>query len=585
MRPYGRTPFEPGFNHEEPAALSIMTAIDAVDLPTPPMPWGGIIAASLASSVLTLGMPISVLQVYDRVLPNQSLSTLGMLTVTLTFVLILDAVLKIFRSHLLSWTAAKYEYRLGCALTSSLLEARLDRLEQDGTGTQSRRLAAIDNLKGFYCGSAATAVFDLPLVVIALGLVTLIGGWLVLVPVVMIAVFLTTGWLVGNRLHSVLAARNVSDDRRLNFLVELFSGIDSVKALVLEEQMRRRYERLLDSADPLVYRAANLTAIVRGMSDAFAQMMVVAVAAAAAWFVIQGELTLGEMAACTLLCGRTLQPTLQTLGLWSQYQTTRIARRQLAAGLSAPPQKSGALRPELKGAFALRNIRYFHPKTRNLLFDGLDLEVRPGEIVGIRGGDGSGKSSLVQILMGMVTPDAGEIVFDDILLGDIDLRSLRAQIGVVSERTARFNGTLMDNLTLFQGEDVAVDQPELLRLLGIDEAVAKLALGYSTRIHGGATDASEGLIQRVGIARALLSRPRILILDEANNGLDQEGDRRLSDLLTELRGRITILLITQRPSLLNIADRSLEIASGRLAPLDAAPPPSSPSGAVGGDGQ
>jgi ATP-binding cassette subfamily C protein LapB len=288
------------------------------------------------------------------------------------------------------------------------------------------------------------------------------------------------------------------------------------------------------------------------------------VASAAAWLVIQGEMTLGEMAACTLLCGRTLQPTLQMLGLWSQYQTTRVSKAHLTAGLMIEPHPSGKLRPELKGAFEIQDLIYRHPKTGTLLFDGLTLSVDPGEIVGLRGHDGSGKSSIVQLMMGMVTPEKGNITFDGIPLHEIEIHCLRSQIGVVNERAPRFNGTLMENLTLFQGEDVAVDEAELLRLLGIEEAVAKLAQGYSTRIHGGATDAPEGLLQRVGIARALLKRPKILILDEANNNLDHEGDRHLAELLVSLKGHVTVLLITQRPSLLTIADRRLELSAGKL---------------------
>ncbi|MEM9441083.1 MAG: ABC transporter transmembrane domain-containing protein [Pseudomonadota bacterium] len=553
-------------------------AIGSVTLPTPPMPWTSIIAASLASSVLTLGLPISVLQVYDRVLPNQSTSTLGVLVMTLIFVVIMDTLLKLSRSRLLSWTAAKYEYQLGCALTSALLNARLDLLERDGTGTQSRRLTAIDGLKSFYCGSAATAVFDLPLVLISFSLVALIGGWLVLVPLTLTVLFLFAGWMVGNQLHGVLSERHVNDDRRQNFLVELFSGIGSVKALALEEQMRRRYERLLDTADPLVFRGAELSATIRSMSDAFGQLMVMVVAAFAAWFVIRGEMSLGEMAACTLLCGRTLQPTLQTLGLWSQYQSARIAQTQLAAGLSLRGQASGDMQPELKGSFELRAIDYLHPKTQAVMFKGLNLKVGAGEVVGIRGGDGSGKSSLVQILTGMVRPDGGDVLYDDFPLMDLDLGNLRRQVGVVGERSPRFNGTLMDNLTLFQGEDVAVDEADLLRILGIDEAVAKLALGYSTRIQAGTTDASENLMQLIGIARALLNRPQILILDEANNGLDQDGDRHLANLLEYLKGHVTILLITQRPSLLSIADQRLELKDGKLEPISrpSAPAPTSP---------
>lgn len=168
-------------------------------------------------------------------------------------------------------------------------------------------------------------------------------------------------------------------------------------------------------------------------------------------------------------------------------------------------------------------------------------------------------------MTGLVKPDKGEILFDEISINDIDLHCLRNQIGVVSERTPRFNGTIMENLTLFQGEDVAVDEAELLRVLGIEEAVAKLAQGYSTRVHAGTTDASESLLQRVGIARALLNRPKILILDEANNGLDHEGDRHLANLLVSLRGQMTIILITQRPSLLKLADRQLVLSGGKVS--------------------
>ena len=449
-------------------------------------------------------------------------------------------------------------------MTSSLLKVQLDKLERDGPGTQSRRLAAIDSLKGFYCGTAATAVFELPLVVISIALVSLIGGWLVLIPLVLTSIFLFSGWLVGRWIHIALSERSQLDDRRINFLIEIFSGIDSVKALVLEEQMLRRYERLFDGIDPLVYKAATLTAIIRGMSDAFAQMMVIVVATASAWQVIEGQMTLGEMAACTLLCGRTLQPTLQMLGLWSQYQTTRVSQRHLAAGLSMPKYLSGELKPEISGSVELRNVSYCHAKTGAPLFEDLNLTINAGEFVNIKGGDGSGKSSIVQLITGLVTPDHGQIYFDGAPIDEIDLCHLRERIGVVGERAPRFNGTIMENLTLFQGEDVAVDEADLIRNLGIEEAIAKLAQGYATKVHGGTTDAPESLLQMVGIARVLLGKPKILILDEANNGLDQEANKYFANLLANLKGRLTIIFINQQTSLASLADRQLIIMNGRM---------------------
>jgi ATP-binding cassette subfamily C protein LapB len=358
----------------------------------------------MASSLLALGLPIVVLQVYDRVLPNQSGATLLVLTVTLVVIVLLDLGLRLLRADLTAWAAAQYEHRLGLQLSRTILRAPMNLVDRDGPGAQLGRLAAIDAIKSFYCGSAASTLLDLPIVLVSLLLVGFIGGYLVLAPLVLLILFLVIGAFLGKRLHQMLKERSEADDRRWSFLAEVFAGIHSVKALTLEEQMLRRYERLFDGVDPLVHGAAELNTTLRGISDVFSQATIVIVASAAAWLVIDQRLTLGEMAACTLLCGRTLQPALQSLGLWSQFQAVRVARRRLLQGLAMPAEVSGDMRLKLSGALRLEDVVYRHEGAERLLFDRLNLEVAANEFVGIRGGDGVGKTTLIHLLTGLVSP-------------------------------------------------------------------------------------------------------------------------------------------------------------------------------------
>lgn len=541
------------------------------DLPAPGVPKAATMAASAASGLLALGLPIVVLQIYDRVLPNRAVATLGALAVTLLIIMLVDLALRLLRADLIGWAAARYEHRLGCLLTQSLLNGQLLALDGDGPGVHASRLSAIDTIKAFYAGAATSVLVELPLVLISLLLVAALGGVLVCVPLAFLAAFLATGALLGRALHRSLSTRSLLDERRLNFLIELLTGIHSVKALALEEQMQRRYERLFNGVDPAVHRSAALATLLRGISESFAQAHVVAVAAAAAWLVIANQLTLGEMAACTLLCGRTLQPVMQALGLWSQYQGVRVARQRLKTGLSLPAEQRGTFRREPTGEFTLEAVGLTYKRSRQPVFNDLSLHVRAGECVGISGQDGMGKTTLVNLITGLVTPDQGRILFDGVPLDIWDRAWLRSRIGVASERSVRFDGTLLDNLTLFQGGAMAVDQAALLNRLGIEDGVARLAHGWQTPVQAGSCDAPEDLLQRIGIARVLLRQPRLMIFDDANDGLDHAGDQRMVELLRDLKGRITIILIAQRPSILALADRRLVLDHGHLRPRDAAP--------------
>ena len=535
-----------------------------------------VLAASLAINILGLALPIIILQVYDRVIPNQSRDTFLILALILAGALVVESLLRAARSHVAGWAGAQFEHARGSSGVASLLNADLGTVESEPIGVHLDRLSAVDALRDFNANQGPLVLIDLPFALLFIGLIYVIAGPLIGVPVIVLALFVLVAGLTGGRLRRAIERRAVMDDRRYNFIIEVLTDIHTVKSQAMEAQMLRRYERLIESTGHTGYDVAFLSNLSQGLGGVFSQMTMVAVAAGGSLLALAGDLTIGGLAACTLLAGRAMQPLLRAMGIWTQFQAVRIARQRLAA-LSRMPRESGPTAgpvPPLAGAVELRGIRFRHGPDEPWLFDGLDLKIAAGETVAIHGENGAGKSTLMWLIDGALKPDAGTILIDGIDIAGLDRHGLRAQIGFLPQRGDLFQGTILENLTVFRGDAAIDDALEAARRVGLDEVVAGLPRGYETAVGDSAIDTlSGGVRQRVAIARALTSRPKLVLFDEANTSLDGQGDRQVGDVLARLKGGCTLLLVSYRPSILRLADRVLELKDGRLTPAVAAAAP------------
>ncbi len=541
--------------------------------PVAPMPGGPVLFASLIVNLFSLALPIVILQIYDRILPNEATDTLLVLSAGLVLVLLLDGGFRTARAYVTGWNAARFEHILGCRAIDRMLSSHIDALERDPPGVHLDRLNSINTLRDFHAGQAKLLLVDLPFIVLFLGLIYFIAGWLVLVPLAIFAVLGIASALIGRFLRQALKERSLLDDRRYSFAIEILSGIHTIKLLAMEPLMLRRYERLQESTAASSYDVTLLGNLAQSLGWSFSNLTIVAVGGAGAVLVMDGLVSIGGLAACTLLAGRSVQPVLRALGLWTQYQGIAIAKERLdqVFGLAPEAMPSVGKTAPIRGEIELDRLSFRYSDQAPLIYDHVSLKIRAGEVIGISGDSGGGKSTLLMLIMGVLKPTAGEIRIDGADIATGDLYGLRRQIAYMPQSAVLFQGTILENLTQFQGATTVDDALEAARLLGVDEAIRRLPEGYQSRVGDGAEmELPVGLRQGIGMARALARRPRIILFDEANGGLDSAADACLKEALAAMKGEATIIIVSHRPSLLALADRRFVIAeSGLVQPGEA----------------
>ncbi len=537
---------------------------------TAPKLHPAVMMSSLFINLLALGLPLVILQVYDRILPNQALETLTLLMIAMALVVVIDTTLKIARAYLVGWTAGRFQHQTSVEALKRLLNAPSHMIEKDAPSVHVDRLNAIDALREFYGGQSRLLLIDLPFIAIFLGLIAFVGGALIFVPLVLFAILGIATVLCGQALRSVLEERSQLDDRRYDFVIEALTGIETIKTMAMEPQIQRRYERLQRTAVETGYKTIILGNAAQSFGNLFANMTMVSVVSVGALMVIDGTLSMGALACCSLLSGRTIQPLLKGLGLWTQMQSLSIARGRVNELLRLPEVKDTGYAPieHCRGAISVRNLSFSYSDDEPDTFKGINLKIPPGSIVGLRGEDGSGKSTLTRILAGQIVPTSGTVLIDGHDLHGEAGSALAEWIAYVPQAPAIFQGTILENLTMFRTGDAIDAAREAAALIGLDEDIHRLPEGYDTPLSEGVTDElPAGMMQRIAIARALARRPKILLFDEANGSLDSNGDRLVREGLEKLRGHMTIILVSLRPSLLRVADRIYKFSDGTLVPM------------------
>lgn len=529
---------------------------------------------SLFLNLLALALPLTLLQVYDRIIPNASTGTLGMLVLGVLIAILLESLLRLARSYVTGWIGARFEHMSGVAALERLLSGRIEEIEKQGAGAQLERLNALSQIRDFYSGQAMLTLLDLPFVLIYLSLILLLAGWVVLIPIAMSAIFFMMALRLGERLRAAIKERMTSDDRRLDFVMEVLRGIHTVKSMAMEALMLRRYELLQAANAQNTYNAAYLNAEAMRLSQVFSQLTTVAIVAYGCNLVVDNQLTIGGLAACTMLAGRSLQPLSRLVGVWNRFQTIRIARDKVAGLLNLKREGGIGLPdwPEIKGRITLDKASISYGEGAPDVIHNVSVDIQPGECICVQGSNGSGKSTLATLMLGMIAPKEGRVLIDGQDIRQFDGQSLKHQVAYLPQRGEVFNGTILENLTMFDPE--MTDQAlEVASLVGLDEVVSAMRLGYDTPIGEGVSESlPAGVVQRIAIARALARGPKIVLFDEANSSVDSVGDRYIRATIESLKGHCTLVLITHRPTYVKLADRVFELVNGRLGPKGASAP-------------
>ncbi|ODB91042.1 hypothetical protein A3195_06345 [Candidatus Thiodiazotropha endoloripes] len=523
--------------------------------------------ASLGINTLALAMPMVVLQVYDRIIPHQAMGTFMALMIGMLGVVVLEALLRIFRSAILAWSGARFEHRESMDAMHRVLHTDTLAFNRETSGDYLTRLQSVEEINQFYSGQSMLLLMDFPFVVLFLSLIWFISGELVQIPILLLTIFALISIMLGRQLHNALKARNTTDSRRQNFLIEVLSGIHTVKSMAMEALMLRRYERLQAQSAESIRKLAHINSVVQGFGSTFSQVAMVSFVSFGSLSVISGDLTVGALAAGTMLTGRVLQPGLKAMGLWTQFQSVRLSldRRQEIDRM--PAEISGEYDgPEpLHGDIKVEGIHFRYPGQEQWLLEDLSLEVPAGGSVGITGNNGTGKSTLISIMTGFMHPQQGEVLLDSRNIKTYRQEFLRQQIGFMPQHGMLYEGTILENMTLFR-EGEAIDQAmELSRELGLGEIIARMPDGLDTQIGGSAVNSlSEGVRQKIVMVRSLIGHPNIILFDDANANFDIKNDAKLMALIKKMKGSRTLVIVSHRPSFLRICDKQFELRDGQL---------------------
>jgi ATP-binding cassette subfamily C protein LapB len=536
--------------------------------------------ASIGLNILGLALPLALLQIYDRIIPNNSRGTLLLLIGGVVVAVLLEALLRIARGEIVSWLGIQFEHRAGCDAFARMMGAPVDELERTGAGELIERLSGLPLVREVFSEHWTLAVCDLPFVLVFLGMIWYLAGWLVLAPAGVLMLFVVTAGLGARAVERSIANFNTVRDRRQNFNIEVIQGVHAVKSMAMEGQMIQRYARLQEAVAGASHNMVLGNSKALSAGAAFAQLVTLSVVVFGGLQVVDNVLTVGGLSACTLLAGRALQPVQKAVGLWTRYQTARLMRRRFESvfALTQDVEQAQPIRREIVGGIELSGVKFGYNDAGDDLFSGIDLRVQPGERIAITGDNGCGKSTLLRVIFGTVAPTAGEVRIDGDLVEEYDPVPLRSQaMAFVPQRGELFRGTITENLTMFR-PGLRKEALRIARALGLDEVVYRLPQGYETLVADGSSEMlPRGVTQRIAVVRALAVRPRILLFDEANATMDGHGDEQLRHYLETLDRGTTLVLVTLRPSLQRLADRVLNLKDGKLvagkAPGAQAPAP------------
>jgi ATP-binding cassette subfamily B protein len=360
-----------------------------------------------------------------------------------------------------------------------------------------------------------------------------------------------------------------ADAKENSTLVEIMAGIGTIKTVAVEQETRWRWENDLIELLNARFHGQKLANALQASSGVIHSLGSTALIWYGAYLVIQDQLTIGQFFAFNMLIGSVIGPVLALVGLWDEFQEVTISIERLNDIFSAKPEESLQQTmlqlPSIQGQIRLDNVtfRYAEDEERNIL-QNVSFEVPVGETVAIVGRSGSGKTTLISLLQGLYHPSSGRILIDGHDIRHIAPHSLRSQLGVVPQECFLFSGTILDNITLYRPSYTIDDVVEVAKLAEAHTFIQALPLGYNTKVGERGATLSGGQRQRIAIARALLGKPRVLILDEATSSLDTESERRFQHNLAQLSRNHTTFIIAHRLSTVRQVDRILVLDQGIL---------------------
>ncbi|HIP44080.1 MAG TPA: type I secretion system permease/ATPase [Sulfurospirillum arcachonense] len=526
-----------------------------------------VIFASLVINVFVLASPLFVMNVYDRVVPNNAIETLWVLAIGVVVVYMLDTILKFIRAYFLEVAGKKSDIIMSSIIFERVMGLNMA-VRPKSVGSFANNLKEFESIRGFFTSTTVATIIDLPFIFIFLFVIHLIGGAIVWAPVAIIIVIMIYTLAVKGPLNRSIESSYEAAAHKNSVLIESLSNIETIKTMGASGSAQYQWEEASGEIANRGLKTRILSNSVSTMTAFFIQLNSVAVIVYGVYLIQAMELTMGGLIATVILSSRAISPLGQVASLIANYEHTKTAYRNLndimKMPVDRPEGKEFIRRDEFNGFIEFQDVTFSYPDEEKKALDNVSFKIVPGERVGIAGKIGSGKTTLEKLILGLYKPDSGTILIDGIDISQIDPADLRKNIGYVPQDVNLFRGSVKNNI-IYKAPYVNDDQMlRASKLAGVDDFVKLHPKGYDMPVGERGDGLSGGQKQAIAIARAFLLDAPMMLLDEPTNSVDNVMESKIrANLSKNLVGKTTIL-ITHKSSILSLVDRLIILDNGKL---------------------
>jgi ATP-binding cassette subfamily C protein LapB len=530
-------------------------------------PFVEAIIASFLVSTLTLAISFYSMQVYDRVVPTHSYSTLIVITIGALIAITLELITKQIRSKILDKACKFIDVELSSVFFGQMLSIRMDARPKT-IGTFASQIKQFELVRSFMTASTLFVIADLPFVLFFIIVIWMIGGMIAIVPLSLLPISIGAG-LYGKWKIARLTEKHLEEtNQKSGVLVEAIDGIESIKAVGGEWKMLDQWRKLtLSNADKELH-IRDASTITASITQTIQQLSFILLTAAGVYAIGAGKITMGALMACSIISSRALSPISQIAGKIIQWQHAKAALKGLNDMMFLPKDREDGLRltipDQCKGSIKLETVTFSYTKNQEALKQ-INLAINPGEKIAIIGPVGSGKSSLIKMLSGLYKPTQGKVFLDDVDITHISPEFLRESIGYLTQDIRLFSGSLRSNLTLglaSPSDSVILHACQQTGLLPFIKSHPK---GLELPIYEGGRGLSGGQRQLVGLTRMLIAKPQVLLLDEPTASMDRDLELKiLTSLFNEIGANTTLVISSHKTSVFQFVSRIIVLDKGKI---------------------
>lgn len=526
-----------------------------------------IFIGSLAINIFTLASPLFIMVIYDRVVPNNAIITLWVLTIGMLILLTFDLGFRFMRTYLIDMNGKKADVIITSKLFSQALNLQLVN-KPKSTGELVNTLREFESIRDFISSSTLITLIDIPFVIVFLCFITYLSFPVALVSFIAIPILFCLAWAIQRPLHKVVKEANFVAAKKNGILFENLGGIETIKSLNAQGVAQSKWENVTALSSRLNLRSRFLSGSMVNITYFIQQVVTVASTIVGVYEIEQGVLSLGGLIACSILAGRCVGPLGQFANIITRFQQAKTALQDLNNLMAEPSELDNSQafisRPNIKGEIEFRDVSFHYPGQSKPALTNINFKIMPGERVALLGHIGSGKTTLHKLLLKLFQPQKGSIYIDGIDISQLDPAEIRKNIGYIPQETILFSGSLRDNIALSMpwSTDNAILRAS--EVSGAIKFINKHPDGFNLNIGERGEGLSGGQRQLISITRGLVADPPIILMDEPTSAMDDIAEQELMNHMVPYLENKTLILITHRLTMLRLVNRVILLDNGRI---------------------